>query len=200
MAHYSEFYNAIDDIAEHLRTDFIGPIDADEILEIEEPLSRYSLGILYAQPKNKDSEIVDTNISMEEIFEDDSEDSKEIKNVNIFKPSTMGISFSSKIHDELSISFSYAVYHHSEQMITDNGKEVKRHYYSREAKNFSANVIVSDKACSMIISDKNNTVISGILKNYSGSETDYKLRQRKAGIFVTIAGREHKITLPIVRI
>lgn len=32
MSHYSEFYNAIDDIAEHLRTDFIGPVEENEVL------------------------------------------------------------------------------------------------------------------------------------------------------------------------
>lgn len=159
MANYYEFYNAIDDIAEHLRTDFIGPVDADETLEIEDPLSRYSLGVLYAQPKNKDSEIVNTDNSTEEIFEDELENSEEPKNISIFKPSSMGISFTSETNDELNISFSYAVYHHSEKLITDNGKEVKRHCYSREARNFSVNVIVPDKVCDMIISDKNNNDI-----------------------------------------
>lgn len=41
-------------------------------------------------------------------------------------------------------------------------------------------------------------VMSGILRNYSGNETDYHLLQRKAYIFITIAGRKHRITLPIV--
>ena len=49
MSHFPKFYDAIDDIAEHLRTDFIGPVDDNEVLEMEEPLSRYSLGILWAQ-------------------------------------------------------------------------------------------------------------------------------------------------------
>ena len=35
MSHYSEFYDAIDNIAEHLRTDFIGPVDDNEILKME---------------------------------------------------------------------------------------------------------------------------------------------------------------------
>ena len=45
MSHFPKFYDAIDDIAEHLRTDFIGPVDDNEVLEMEEPLSRYSLGV-----------------------------------------------------------------------------------------------------------------------------------------------------------
>lgn len=67
MTNYSEFYNVIDDIADHLRTDFIGPIEDDEVLEMEEPLSRYSLGILCAQPKNKDSETIDIDRSVERL-------------------------------------------------------------------------------------------------------------------------------------
>ena len=122
MSHYSEFYNVIDDIAHHLRTDFIGPVEDREVLEMEEPLSRYSLGILWAQPKSKGSDTVGTNCSMEEMFEDESEDSEEPKNVSVFKPSTMGVSFASLPNDELDISFTYAVYHHSEKIIIKNGK------------------------------------------------------------------------------
>ena len=33
MSDFSEFYNAIDDIYLHLKTDFIGPICDDEIIE-----------------------------------------------------------------------------------------------------------------------------------------------------------------------
>ena len=153
MSHFPKFYDAIDDIAEHLRADFIGPIDDNEVLEAEEPLSRYSLGILWPQPKSKESDAVITDSAVEEMFEDDSEVSEEPKNVSVFKPSTMGVSFASCAGDELSISFNYAVYSHSEQMIYDNGKEIKRHYYSRQAKSFSKNVIVPDKVYNYVISD-----------------------------------------------
>lgn len=157
MSHYSEFYNAIDDIAEHLRTDFIGPVEENEVLEMEEPLSRYSLGILWVQPKTKDSEQVDTGRSMEEMFEDELEGCEEPKNESVFKPSTMGVSFATLTNDKLNISFSYAVYHHSEKNITDNGKEVKRHYYSREAKKIRTSVIVPAKVCSMIVYDSESS-------------------------------------------
>ena len=46
--------------------------------------------------------------------------------------------------------------------------------------------------------DGDKMIMSGILRNYSGTEIDYNLRQRKASVFITIAGREHKIMLPIV--
>ena len=43
-------------------------------------------------------------------------------------------------------------------------------------------------------------IMSGILRIYSGDEIEYNLRQRKANIFIDIAGRKHKITLPVIRI
>lgn len=164
MPHFSKFYDAIDDITEHLKTDFIGPVDDNEVLEMEEPLSRYSLGILWAQPKSKNYNTAINDSTPEELFEDSSEDNEELKNVSIFKPSTMGVSFVSLSGDELSISFTYGIYHHSEQMIIDNGKEVKRHYYSRETKTFFKKVIVPDKICNHIISDNEDQHIIQITK------------------------------------
>lgn len=160
VSNFLKFYDAIDDIAEHLRIDFIGPVDNHEVLEMEEPLSRYSLGILWAQPKSKDSDAVITDRAAEELFEDDSEDREEPKNVSIFKPSTMGVSFAAFAGDELHISFTYAVYHHAEQRTTDNGKEVKRHYYSREAKTFSKKTIVPNNICNYIISNNEDSDIT----------------------------------------
>lgn len=151
MSDFSEFYNAIDDIYLHLKTDFIGPICDDEIIEIEDPLSRYSLGILWAQPKTSETDEMDD--SKEEMFEDISEDSEEPKNISVFKPSTLGVSFAAAPNDNLDITFTYAVYHHYEQIIEENGKEIKRHCYSREAKRFSVIVTVPDRICNKVISD-----------------------------------------------
>ena len=174
MSYYSEFYSAIDDIAEHMRTDFIGPIENNEVLEMEEPLNRYSLGILWAQPKNKSSESSEIYNSMKEIFEDESEDNEKPENISIFKPSTIGISFAVSSGDRLNIDFTYALYHHSEKIITDNGNEVKRHYYTRESKKFHTSVIVPDKICNMVISDKENIDVELYLSvrkiNEDGSE------------------------------
>ena len=160
MSNYSEFYNAIDDIAAHLRTDFIGPVENKEVLEMEEPLSRYSLGILWAQPKVKGSESFGINNSMDEMFEDESEDKDEPQNISIYKPSSMGLSFSAFPNDKLSIDFNYAVYHHSDKIITDNAKEVKRHYYSREARNVHVDVVVPAEVCSMTICNKESDDIN----------------------------------------
>ena len=43
-------------------------------------------------------------------------------------------------------------------------------------------------------------IMSGILRKYSGNEIEYNLRQRKANIFIEIAGRKHKVVLPVIRI
>ena len=34
VSNFIKFYDAIDDIAEHLRIDFIGPVDNNEVLEM----------------------------------------------------------------------------------------------------------------------------------------------------------------------
>lgn len=163
MTRYSDFYNVIDDITAHLRKDFIGPIEETEVLEMEEPLSRYPLGILYAQQINQSSEIVDKNTSMEEMFEDELESDEKSKNSSIFKPSTIGISFVCTPNDEISVSFDYAVYHHSEKMITNNDKEIKRHYYTREARRFSTSVKVPEHICNTVISKKEDNDITVFL-------------------------------------
>lgn len=188
MPDFSGFYNAIDDIALHLRTDFIGPVYDDEVIEIEDPLSRYSLGILWAQPKDNSSESAEELISMEEMFEEDSEDSEEPDNTSIFKPSTMGVSFAVSPGDQLDIIFSYAVYHHYERIIEENGKAIKRHCYSREAKRFSVSIIAPDRVCNKVVSDsEHNTDIAVFLHvrkiNNDDSEliTVSVLNKNKAG-------------------
>lgn len=159
MSDYLQFYSAIDDIADHLRTDFIGPVEDNEVLEMEEPLSRYALGILWAQPENSDLETTDTDRSMEEMFEEESEDSEGPKNASVFKPSTMGVSFAVRPDDKLDITFSYAIYHHSEKVITENGKDINRHYYSREAREFQTEIVIPDKVHNHVISDDENSDI-----------------------------------------
>ena len=161
MPCFDEFYNTIDDIAEHLRTDFIGPIEENETIEIEDPLNRYSLGILWAQPMDKETGTVDKSELEEEIFEDALENSEEISNVSVFKPSAMGISFAAVPNDQLRITFSYAVYNHSEQTIEENGKLIKKHLYLREPRMFYTDVVLLDKICNKVISNsrQNNDVI-----------------------------------------
>lgn len=149
MPEFSNFYNTIDDITNHLRKDFIGPIDENEVIDIEDPLSRYSLGILWAQKKNKNSDIIDTDDSFEEIFEDCLEDDNFAGNVSIFTPSSLGLSFTTQADDKLTITFSYAVYVHSESQITDNDKVINKHSYSRIPKCFTSKISVPNEVCNL---------------------------------------------------
>lgn len=153
MVGYSDFYNTIDDIANHLKADFIGPASDEEILEFEEPLSRYSTGILYAQQWSLSAANVDTDTPAE-LFEEDTENDEETKNSDLYRQSSMGISFSCAPEEKIDISFSYAVYNHTEKKIIDKGKEINRHLYKREARSFSASVVVPAEISSLIISDK----------------------------------------------
>ena len=156
MASSTAFYEAIYDIIEHIKIDFVGPVENEEILEVEEPLSRYSLGILWARTEQKETESSDTT---EELFEDNAEKDDTLKMEDTFRPSAMGVSFCASSYDTLKISFSYAVYHCFEKTVVENGKEVKRHYYSREAKQFSTSVSVPDRICSQVISKESDDLL-----------------------------------------
>lgn len=161
MPPYLDFYNAIDDIAAHLRTDFIGLVEDDEVLETEEPISRYFLGILWAKPKDCDSEDGEnSDRTMEEMFEDESKDSEEPKNISVFKPSAMGVSFAAGPDDILDINFTYAIYLHSEKLINNNDNKIKRHYYARKARQFQDQIKVPDKMCNKTVSDKENSDVT----------------------------------------
>lgn len=153
MAHYSDFYNTIDDITAHLRADFIGPITPDETLEMEGPLSRYSLGILYTQSGNDD---YDDQKPVEEIFDEELEDCEVPKNVSVFKPSSMGVSFAAYSGNKITVSFLYGVYNHSEEIIQNNEIDIKRHCFSREARSFITDIVIPDKVCNLVISGKEN--------------------------------------------
>jgi len=51
-----------------------------------------------------------------------------------------------------------------------------------------------------ITSNGDKMIMSGILRDYSGSEIEYNIRQRKATVSTTIAGQQYKISLPITLI
>lgn len=152
MSIFSDFYTVIDDITEHFRTDLIGPVDEKEIIETEEPVNRYSLGILFPQPKDKNN--YKTNISSdmeEELFEDSLEADKPM-NINVYKPSSMALSFNVHSEDMLNIRFVFAVYTYHEEAVKENGREVNRHYYSRKPEEFTRSISVPDKVGNINIS------------------------------------------------
>ena len=152
MPQFQAFYQTIDDITAHLRTDFIGPIEPHEVIEVETPLSRYSLGILWAQPQKSEAEAIPITDAMDEIFEDGQEDSENVKPASVFQPSSMGISFAAAPGDFLEMTFSYGVYHHAEEEPEANAEGIRKHFYTREPRSVTFHATVPDRVCSLLVS------------------------------------------------
>lgn len=132
MSENKQYYEAIDDIIHHIKKDFIGPISEDEIIENEDPLSKYSLGILWAQQKKASSTQINDLSNEEELFEDNLDDSEELSNNNIYKPSTIALSFNVFSDDSLNIKFEYANYLKSEDSEDENNSNSKYTYIRKK--------------------------------------------------------------------
>ena len=158
MSDFKEFYSTIDDITNHIRTDFVGPISENEILEGEEPLNRYSLGILYQQAIDKCIEKVELTQVLEsgdELFEEDSEESASVLNSNFYRPSSLAVSFTTGTNGMLDISFRFAVYEHSEvKKNKDTESEYIEHNYKRIPLEFHSACEIPSKIGHYDISDK----------------------------------------------
>lgn len=176
MASFSKYYDTIDEIIKHIRLALIGPVEENETIESDYPLSRYSLGILWGQFKteNGNSDAVNETDDTSELFEDETQDNEWIVNQSLYKPSSFGISFSAFPHSKLEVSFSYGVYHHSTNEAGAGEDTSKKHIYSREPKCFSSSVKIPDRVCNIQLlshdQDKNITVILNVRrKNTDGS-------------------------------
>lgn len=81
----------------------------------------------------------------------------------------------------------------------ENGKRIQSLYpYEQEYIRWlwnSGKPVKPSKIYVTMYGDK--LVMSGMLRDYSGDEIDYNVRQRKANVYITIAGKRHKVTLPI---
>lgn len=158
MSNFNEFYSTIDEITSHIRTDFFGPITEDEILEGEEPLNRYSLGILYQQALDKGTEKIELTQALEcgdELFEEDSDESASILNANFYRPSSLAISFTTLPTGKLDISFKFAVYTHSEtKKNTNTDSEYIEHNYQRLPIEYTNSCEIPPKTGHYDISDK----------------------------------------------
>lgn len=117
MAGYDKFYNTIDKIENCLRKDLIGPIEENEIINDEYPLSYYVVGILWPrQSKNTEETLINDTVNLnEEELEDYIETPNEsINSTNQFKPSSMAISMMiDKNVKRLDGSFKFAKYIHT---------------------------------------------------------------------------------------
>ena len=43
-------------------------------------------------------------------------------------------------------------------------------------------------------------ILSGPLRKYQGSEIEYRLRQRRAAVYITLCGKKRKLILPVVAV
>ena len=150
MSEYKQYYEVIDDIIHHIKTDFIGPVCEDEIIENEDPLSKYSLGILWAQQKKSLSGQTNDSSDTEELFEDNLDDNEELSNNNIYKPSTIALSFNVFPEDNLNIVFEYANYLKAENSEDENINSSK---YIREKHQCRVSTAVPNRVTNKLLKD-----------------------------------------------
>lgn len=148
MSNYEKYYNAIDDIYDHMIKSFVGPVDEDERFVGEEPLSRYSMGILW--PEESDVSTDDQTILPEELFEEAAE-SESLAGISSFYPSTMALSVTAKPFAVIRIKVSYAMYKR-----IDNGE--KMYSYQRIPYSIEKSVCVPNNVTVLNISEKINPV------------------------------------------
>ena len=162
MGKFDSFYEAKDYIIDMMRTEIVGPVKEDEVLD-SAPLNTYVAGILWARPlrlsgssseteeereyemhravlegepieEGEEEKAVPDEIAIEE-FQGDI-----VSNSSIRKPSTMGITVMlSPETKKVLVSFSFAKYEHSEEEREYGNEGKKRVYYlySRKAYKFN---------------------------------------------------------------
>ncbi len=93
MNRFDQYYDAVRNIEEHIRLDFFGPLEEEELLIGETPLSRYDTGILWAQETSAmKSEFEEKLVNINEIFEDELQEMNETASkINSYMPSAMAI-------------------------------------------------------------------------------------------------------------
>lgn len=113
---FDAYYDTIQEIANFLKRDLVGPITEDELLVTEAPDDYYAMGKLWplsVQEAEEDSMSLDGEFGRdEEILEDNlSEISEKISEVNKYRPSTMGVTVVLPSEGKrLSFSFSFGKY------------------------------------------------------------------------------------------
>ncbi|MBQ8726302.1 MAG: hypothetical protein IJY84_04325 [Clostridia bacterium] len=162
MGKFDSFYEAKNYIIDMMRTEIVGPVKEDEILD-SAPLNTYVAGILWARPLNSNGNSSETEEEREyemhravlegEPIEEGEEEKAVpdeiaieefqgdiVANSSIRKPSTMGISVMlSPETKNVQVSFSFAKYEHSEEEREYGNEGKKRVYYlySRKAYKFN---------------------------------------------------------------
>ena len=158
MENFDEYYKAIDEITDSIKTDLFGPTSEKEIFEDIEPYSNYVTGILYPQQSSQnisanltfdDDELVGNeeynNNDDLEITDNLEEIDDTINSANKFKPSSMGISVMVPSEtNNIEIMFECGVYEHITETVSDEqGKEIISHKYVRKPQKFIFNLPVA---------------------------------------------------------
>ncbi len=151
MSEFVDYYNTIDDIYDHLFKSFIGPLEENETFVGEEPLSRYSMGILWPEETERFPDS-DDQLSDELFDEEPGEDNDSLKKINTFYPSAMALTVTVKTNTVIDINVSFAVYKR-----TDNGD--KMYSYTRKPFSIDRSVLVPNKVSSLHISDEELPII-----------------------------------------
>ncbi|MDR1580919.1 MAG: hypothetical protein LBS35_11230 [Synergistaceae bacterium] len=120
MGKYTEYYSAIEEIKTYLTRDLIGPVEPEEVLCDEEPLSRYVMGILWPRISALRAEEFDENIDAdsEDAFGDDEPpaENDSIRLTNSFRPSSIAVSATIPADARtVSFTFDFAKYAYSEE-------------------------------------------------------------------------------------
>lgn len=156
MSKYDKFYDAKDYILGLVKTELVGPVEEQEVLE-SSPLNTYVCGILWAQPlnppggKSEDESDFETNQVLVDSSTVGDEDDAEsaiptdpdlddmgddvIAKSALRKPSTMGISVMLGADTTaVEATFSFGTYSNSEEIRTygNEGKTRRYHLYTRK--------------------------------------------------------------------
>lgn len=154
MGKYDKYYDAEKYIIDMVKTEMIGPIAENEVLD-SPPLNTYVAGILWARPLNDATSKTDDERDYEfnmalvdgQLISDDEEcgvpveidfeeeDDGAIAKSALRKPSTMGMSlmFDRNV-SQVQVRFSFGRYEHSEEMreYGENGEQRKYYLYTRK--------------------------------------------------------------------
>lgn len=129
-----EYYKARKEIYEILRKDLIGPVEENEMIKGELPISTYSLGILYPQGvseyNHEEPELIGNKV------DENTEEDENVKPENTDRQSLIGIACNIKNNvKKIMIKINYAQYQNEEKQI-----------WRRIPKEWNAEVEISNKS------------------------------------------------------
>lgn len=153
---FQKHYEARDLVQDIIEKDFLGPIEEDEIICDERPLEFYILGKLYPQLTKSESSVEcndsDESYPSENMGDIDTEGSEVISLSNENKPSSLGITFSTKFDTkEVNAKISLAKYILIDRDIAREKLKFEDSYYKKSAKFWKRQIVLDNKIYSINI-------------------------------------------------